>query len=136
MLSAEAKPLLLVLTKLAGCELAPLRVGRVVVGDLGMAIAAEGNCVPNSTTGRRGGWLDVVNLDLHATVAVADTAAPMAGDKEGLDLFATKLVPPLTIALGCHRTLILATEPLPPSELAVSHLLQVPKIPDRPYPRS
>jgi len=105
MLSAEAKPLLLVPTKLVVCELTTLRVLRVVVADLGMAIATEGDCVLDSATGGRGGRLDVVNFDLHAAVAVADAAAPMAGDKEGLDLFATKLRPALTACPGCHRAL-------------------------------
>jgi hypothetical protein len=105
MLSAEAKALLFVPTKLAGCELTALRVLRVVVADLGMAIATQGDCVLDSAAGGRGGRLDVVNFNLHAAAAVADAATPMAGDKEGLDLLATKLRPALTARHGCRHAL-------------------------------
>ena len=105
MLSAESKPLILVPTKLAGGELTTLRVLRVVVVDLGMAFEAEGDRVPDSITGRRGGRLDVINFDLHAAEAVADAAAPMAVYKKGLDVFGTKLVPALTGRPRCHRVL-------------------------------
>jgi hypothetical protein len=96
MLSAEAKPLLFVPTKLAECELTTLRVLWVVVVDLGMTFETERDRVPNSATGRRGGRLDVVNFDLHPAEAVTDAAPPMAGEKERLDVLATKLLPALT----------------------------------------
>jgi hypothetical protein len=105
MLSAEAKPLLLVPTKLAGCEFTALRVLRVIAVDFGMAFETEGDGVLDFSTGRRGGRLDVVNFDLHSTEAVADAAAPMAVYKKGLDVFATKLVPALTARPSCHRVL-------------------------------
>jgi hypothetical protein len=105
MLSAEAKPLLLVPAKLVGRELTTLRVLRIVVVDLGMAFETQGDGVLDFTAGQRSGRLDMVNFDLHSTEAVADAAAPMAADKEGLDVFGTKLVPALTGRPRCHRVL-------------------------------
>jgi len=101
MLSAEAKPLFLMPTKLAACEPTTLRVLWVVVVDLGVTLETERDRVPSSATSRHRGRLDMVNFDLHTAKAVTDAAAPMAGYKERLDVLASKLVSALPARPRC-----------------------------------
>ena len=56
-----------------------------------MALEAQGNRVCDATASWPGGRLDMVEFDLHAAEAMADTATPMAGYQEGLNLLSAKL---------------------------------------------
>lgn len=100
MLSAEAKPLLLMATKLARREPTTLRMLGVVVVHLGMTFKTERYRILDPATVRRIGRLDMVNFDLHTAEAMADAASPMAGDKERLDVLAIKFLPTLTARPG------------------------------------
>src|SRR5262245_8939956 len=86
LLGTQLQPLLLVPRQLFRCELAAPRVLIVVAVNLGMAVETHWDCVRDAIIAaiRRGP--NVISFDLHAAVAVTDTAPSVACCQERSNL--------------------------------------------------